>query len=449
MRLRGTWECPSFDLRGQKSSIGVIGNYVILATNAGYIAPYGSDTLWIIDVSDPDSPYTALTYTDTAFSATPALINWFVVKELSEDSGFIYAEFTGGGRQYFKVLQLDSGNPPSITTRGIIDSIGFDYQGARMGDWVIANGAFNCDNPDTPVKASITLIYEGYSRPPDCFGTGSPEDVECSENYRVTAYCVYDTAEDFAEATKIMNLSHPAADVETARVLGCWRGSYYNGNCGHSVAVNETLGVIALGTNYGVVFVSIEDIEDSLYNAVPLAKWEENPVSDLIWDDCKLYVSAWRVLIFDVSDVESGSFDTIGYYPISTSELAVKENYIYGFGGLGYLCSELAVKENYIYGFGGLGYLCILEMDTNSIQECKFECPQDDFDLFPNPINRSAKCKLPDVVKRAQVFDLTGKLVSNTENTSEITVPQTCGLYLLRIKTANGMEILKKIFVIE
>jgi len=80
MRLVGTWECPTGDMSGDNGGcIGKIGDYVILAQKTNAYAD--CDSLWIIDVSDPEVPELETVYTDTAFSDTFSSIRWFTCKE--------------------------------------------------------------------------------------------------------------------------------------------------------------------------------------------------------------------------------------------------------------------------------------------------------------------------------------------------------------------------------
>jgi len=78
MRVVGSWRCPTDDLRDPwVGGIEVLGDYVIMAKFYDW-SYEGSDTLWIIDVSDKKNPTLAATYVETTLCPRPAIVNNFV-----------------------------------------------------------------------------------------------------------------------------------------------------------------------------------------------------------------------------------------------------------------------------------------------------------------------------------------------------------------------------------
>lgn len=109
MRLLGSWDCPTDDLSGKgEIYIGKIGNYIILGKHTCAYAQ--SDSIWILDVSDPTLPELSTIYVDTAFSDTIAMVRWLITHEVGSDSDYIYAGFIRG-RDYFRVLGFHATNP--------------------------------------------------------------------------------------------------------------------------------------------------------------------------------------------------------------------------------------------------------------------------------------------------------------------------------------------------
>ena len=438
MRLLGTWECPTDDMAGDNSGcIGKIGDYVILAQKTNAYA--NCDSLWIIDVSDPTSPYLATVYTDTAFSDTFSSIRWFTYKEVNDDSGYIYVGYVsagGYGREYFRVLKLTAGNPPTITRMGIVDSILYTEWGVMLDDWVYAGNGFRVNDPSSPIEVSPTLVVEGYVLPPDGSSSGYGFcDRASSDNYIGTALYVesIEPEEEPAEAIILCKVTHIEADVCTSYVRGCWRGSY-EGHTGYSIAINESLGVVALGTDYGVVFVSMDDIEDSIYNAEPIATWYcDHPVSDLVWIDGYVYIAEYGLYVIDVTDLDGAGPDTLANYNL--------------WGLIGHSSVEIAVDGNYIYTRSGRGNLYILELDTTmGVQNgCSFL--DEKFRIFPNPILQNQKLVLDKKLKTPRLFDISGremKLENRTINTSELSP----GIYLL-VANLNNKKIVKKLVVLK
>ena len=78
MQVVGSWRCPTGDLSDPwVGGIEVLGDYVIMARF--HWRWEGSDTLWIIDVSDKKNPTLAATYVETTLCYRPALVNNFVI----------------------------------------------------------------------------------------------------------------------------------------------------------------------------------------------------------------------------------------------------------------------------------------------------------------------------------------------------------------------------------
>ncbi len=85
MQVVGSWRCPTGDLSDPwVGGIEVLGDYVVMARF--HWRREGSDTLWIIDVSDKKNPTLAATYVETTLCYRPArVVNFTVI----EDSNII------------------------------------------------------------------------------------------------------------------------------------------------------------------------------------------------------------------------------------------------------------------------------------------------------------------------------------------------------------------------
>ncbi len=435
MRLVGSWECPSDDLYGYNGVIGKIGNYVILAVTRRMTGHEQPDSLWIIDVSTPSSPDTAIIYADTAFSDTPAVIRWFTFKEESEDSGYIYVGYNGGGREYFRVLKLKDGNPPTLTKMGIVDSIYRGMFATRMGYWVYGGGTFHVDDPGDPVWVTSTVIYEGYLFPPDAssdIGDWEMTDIYSDQDYMAISGWIWDSAEVYEPAAylRLSKRKHPDdSDIDTSWIKGCWRGAY-NGNGGYCVALNETLRVVAIdmGPGEGLAFVSMDSIEDSAYTAEPLAELGLPPW-DMHWIDGYLYLTTGGyTYVLDVTNVSSGTIVTIGMYHLGTG-------------------TRILADSCFIYLHSMTGYLYILELDTTmQVGEDGCSFLDEEFRIFPNPILQNQRLVLDKKLKKPKLFDISGRKIElhdRTINTSELSP----GIYLL-VADLNNKKIIKKLVVL-
>ncbi|RKZ31133.1 hypothetical protein DRQ33_07295, partial [bacterium] len=203
------------------------------------------------------------------------------------------------------------------------------------------------------------------------------------------------------------------------------------GHTGYSIAINETLGVVALGTDYGVTFVSIDDIEDSIWYADPIATWYcHYPVSDLHWVGDYIYVAEYRPYVIDASDLWESGPDTIGHYGLPP-----------------YGPRELLYDDGYLYTRSSFGDLVIYEFDTTmQVDEGGDSFLDEEFRIFPNPILQNQRLVLDKKLKKPKLFDISGRkieLPDRTINTSELSP----GIYLL-VADLNNKKIIKKLVVL-
>ncbi|RKZ30016.1 hypothetical protein DRQ27_05300, partial [bacterium] len=114
MQVVGSWRCPTGDLSNPwVGGIEVLGDYVIMARF--HWRREGSDTLWIIDVSDKKNPTLAATYVETTLCPRPARIDNFVTVP---DSNLIVVNYLCDDSIVVRVLQLDPSDSNLIIPRG-------------------------------------------------------------------------------------------------------------------------------------------------------------------------------------------------------------------------------------------------------------------------------------------------------------------------------------------
>ena len=434
MTLVGSWECPTNDLAHFSASIGKIGNYVFLGAAWETWTPYDYDTLWVIDVTTAESCSTIMIYTDTAFASEPAKIRWFTVNELCNDSGYVYIEYYGGGRNYFRVLKFKH-NPLGFTRMGILDSVGFDHlQIFNINNWVYGGfGFIRVANPSSPLKVEPTRYVEGYRYPPD----GSSADRSMGDRSASGGYSAIsggirsDSSILSAAYFTLYEVCHPVADVETIRTIGCWRGDYEDDGA-TAVAINETLEIVALGTGFGKIhFVDIDDVIDSNYSADPIATHNiGEPITDLYWIDNYLYIAAYNPYVLDVSDLDA--IDTVAMYNL--------------YGLIGSTAWNIFSFENYVY-VRAAGLLYILEVDT-SMQVGDDSCSflDEEFRIFPNPIMQNSRIILSKKLNKPKLYNLAGKRMSLNDRTIDTSLLSP-GIYFLSAEY-NKKRITKKITVV-
>ncbi len=432
MRLRGTWECPTDDLVGDPIVIHKIYDYIIMAcTGKGASAEPAGDSLWFIDVGDPDSPYTALTYTDTAFTDYPAYIRWF---EVDSDSGYLYMGYARDpihGGEYFRILRLTDGNPPSIQRGAIIDSVNHWSFSSINNGYVWGGDCFNISNPDSPLIWDVYQIIHNPSKPPD--GSSSYRvwnDKYGTENYAGHAgwigYGLPDTFYEPAPYFALYKFVFPASSPCTSHVLGCWRGDY-NGDDAEALAISEEYDMVAVGTAWNVHFVSIDSVEDGNYDAKPNAIWPSSSVWDLYWEDSLLYVSNARMWLLNVNDLPN--IDT----------LAISN-----------LCgaSVFCIDSSFIYAANIYGTFRIYEIeDSLGIGQQGYNIlPIPEFKIFPNPSFAGTRIAIANSFKNAELFDISGRKILDIKSNVIDTSNLSAGIYLLRVNIGNKI-ISKKILI--
>ncbi len=131
-----------------------------------------------------------------------------------------------------------------------------------------------------------------------------------------------------------------------------------------------------------------------------------------------------------------------GVFVFDMSDAANPDTLAYAFGPFGmYVCAQ----DSFVYSCN-TGRLFIHKIDDMQIGEIEYERDYK-YTLFPNPVSPNSICRLSAIVSSAKLYDLTGKMIAETDHTSTLKVPDECGLYFVRIKTNDGQEIIKKIVV--
>ncbi|MCD6532383.1 hypothetical protein J7K99_08070 [bacterium] len=125
IRRRGSWTCPTDDLSGYGIIMHrILDHYIVLGR--GYAEAECGDSLWFLDISNPDSPYVARVYVDTISGDSIGYLRWF---EVCKDSGYIYVgygRYAIHGGEYIRVLKVEEkGDTLSVEKRFFVDSVGF------------------------------------------------------------------------------------------------------------------------------------------------------------------------------------------------------------------------------------------------------------------------------------------------------------------------------------
>ncbi len=429
MRLLGTWTSPdSFDFSHRLLQMpNLVGALTVLDDHA-YLA--AATKIYSIDISNLNSPTQ-----DTVFGGSTSIC-----------TDGTYLLVSGGNciRRY-----TPNTNPPTF-----LDSIYWPgYHMVGFACDAMLNEAGDSGVVTTwdwtgviafrylPTWRHYSHVHIGEQYFSSCISNTRPPGLFQPIIFYTSAWSFPDTSEypyTDINGWKIRNPNHGYGSWDTS-AWACDRYPFEGGRP-FDIVAGDSLIFVSRGNSWtsatkkliGVFYYSDTSGGPWPWKIYHIDEWEMNK------DYISLYLNKTQRILY------AGSFDGVLVLDVCDPCNPETLGYYYGSGG----DDVIALNDSIVLSTNGYT-LFIHQVVGMDIQCSNEKCTDFDYAIFPNPINRSAKCKLPDVVKRAQVFDLTGRLVSNTENTSEITVPQTCGLYLLRIKTTNGQRILKKILVIE
>ena len=438
IRRRGSWTCPTDDLSGYGIVMHrILDHYIVVGR--GYAEAECGDSLWFLDISNPDSPYVARVYVDTISGDSIGYLRWF---EVCKDSGYIYVgygRYGMHGGEYIRVLKVEEkGDTLSVEKRFFVDSVLFTSANSSyivQDSFIWGGGFWNTRLSDTLVPVNHYVVVEGYRYPPD----GDPEDwyyirdVFVKDSFDVNSGEIgspYPDSLEPAAFVRIGKLKFYSGDVCTLTTLGCWR-TEYDGELGQAVAISESLGVVMLGTrggeHPGLYFIRLSDIEAGNYTAEPITKLNGNIIDLYVKDDTLVYFQGFAGLyIFDISDLPS--IDTVGFYRSGSDGVII-------------------VEGRYVYRLNTWGVFTIFEVDSTLGIQGKLE-RGDKLEIYPNPA--FAECGHIRIIPRdvdGYAVDITGKVVRKIENGKLELKGLPVGVYLLRLRY-DGKEYVKKILVI-
>ena len=441
IRRRGSWTCPTDDLSGYGIVMHrILDHYIVVGRGNG--TGFCGDSLWFLDISDPDSPYVVRVYADTVPEGDSiGYIRWF---QVCKDSGYIYAGYGRMGMhggEYIRVLKVEEkGDTLSVEKRFFVDSVLFTSANSSyivQDSFIWGGGFWNTRLSDTLVPVNHYVVVEGYRYPPD----GDPEDwyyirdVFVKDSFDVNSGEIgspYPDSLEPAAFVRIGKLKFYSGDACTLTTLGCWR-TEYDGELGQAVAISESLGVVMLGTwggwHPGLYFVRLSDIEAGDYTAEPILKLDGSVIDLWVEDDTLLYVH--KLVGFYILNIAYlPEVDTLAYY-------------------LNSLQSEILVEGRYIYAMMQTGRVFnIFEVDSTLGIQGKLE-GGNKLEIYPNPA--FAEYGHIRIIPRdvdGYAVDITGKVVRKIENGKLELKGLPVGVYLLRLRY-DGKEYVKKILVID
>ena len=452
MQVVGSWRCPTGDLSNPwVGGIEVLGDYVVMARF--HWRREGSDTLWIIDVSDKKNPTLAATYVETTLCPRPARIDNFVTVP---DSNLIVVNYLCDDSIVVRVLQLDPSDSNLIVPRGYTKhSMSLERLHEFFGGFVFSDDVYYLHSPDSVVRVSSLfvethpertrdrhLIGDGGGRSGGFIMTISSDSIYFMGQLVYSADTIHSEPSPFLIAGKLHLHSPPGYD--TLEWLGYWCGYDWDFSGVTAIGYSDSMNLLAALTDHYLVLLqpstNPSDLGRRYFREIGrYRRWSRGAMGygKLIFD--RNYLILWggdsvlgegiTVLEFDTS----GSFEVVGH--------------IFGF------YPSIVKRGRYIYAYEKwLGKLDIIEclFDTSNVWEGGYNDggSGDDIDIYPNPVYYGGNVNISsrhDIT----IYDIRGNVAAKISSGNKtLNLNLAPGVYFA-VSSNGGKKAVKKFVMIK
>jgi len=452
MQIVGSWHCPTGDLRDPwVGGIEVLGDYVIMARFDRRWE--GSDTLWIIDVSDKKNPTLAATYVETTLCYRPARIASFTVLEDSNLIAVTYYCPSPSDTSIFRVLQLrkvSEGSPVVIVPRGYLKCPGriHGHISNALGGYIIPSKFYVYSADSVLDRLSFyRTAHESRGISGDISMYFMFFDYTSSDSFNFVGGCALPSSSGYDPAPALkaykLRLHAPSSMLDTFEVLGFWRGDW-DGSEVTAIGYSDSMNLLAALTDHYLVLLqpstNPSDLGRRYFREIGrYRRWSRGAMGygKLIFD--RNYLILWggdsvlgegiTVLEFDTS----GSFEVVGH--------------IFGF------YPSIVKRGRYIYAYEKwLGKLDIIEclFDTSDVNDggSYYRHEGDKIDIYPNPVYYGSKVN---ILSRHSVtiYDIRGNVVAKISGGNKtVKLNLAPGIYFA-VSGDGGKKAIKKFVVIK
>ncbi len=397
MQVVGSWRCPTGDLSNPwVGGIEVLGDYVIMARF--HWRREGSDTLWIIDVSDKKNPTLAATYVETTLCPRPARIDNFVTVP---DSNLIVVNYLCDDSIVVRVLQLDPSDSALIVPRGYMKhGMSLERLHEFFGGFIFSNDVYYLHSPDSVSRVSSLFVETCQERTRDihlighAHRTGGFIIFIGSDSLYFIGGLIDDFDTTHLEPSPYLAAGrlhlHSPPGYDTLEWLGYWCGYDWDFSGVTAIGYSDSMNLLAALTDHYLVLLqpstNPSDLGRRYFREIGrYRRWSRGAMGygKLIFD--RNYLILWggdsvlgegiTVLEFDTS----GSFEVVGH--------------IFGF------YPSIVKRGRYIYAYEKwLGKLDIIEclFDTSNVWEGGYNDGGDgeDINIYPNPVYYGSKVNI-------------------------------------------------------
>ena len=391
MQVVGSWRCPTGDLSDPwVGGIEVLGDYVVMARF--HWRREGSDTLWIIDVSDKKNPTLAATYVETTLCPRPARIDNFVTVP---DSNLIVVNYLCDDSIVVRVLQLDPSDSVLIVPRGYIKhGMSLERLHEFFGGFVFSDDVYYLHSPDSVVRVSSLFVETDYGRTYDyhlssggCRDCGFIIFISSDSIYFIGSYAwasswwpdPYLDPSPYLAASRLHLHSPPGYD--TLEWLGFWCGFDWEGSMVTAIGYSDSMNLLAALTNHYLVLLqpstNPSDLGRRYFREIGrYRRWgRDYGYNKMIFDR--------NFLIFCDDDtlLENAYLVALRFYRPDS------------FGVVGYLRHwyvSISKRGRYIYGYRWTGNMHIIEclFDSSGVNDggSYYRHDGEEIDIYPNPV---------------------------------------------------------------
>ena len=414
MRIVGSWRCPTGDLSDPwVGGIEVLGDYVIMARF--HWRREGSDTLWIIDVSDKKNPTLAATYVETTLCPMPARIDNFVTVP---DSNLIVVNYLCDDSIVVRVLQLDPSDSALVVPRGYMKhGMSLERLHEFFGGFVFSDDVYYLHSPDSVVRVSSLfvethpertrdrhLIGDGGGRSGGFIMSISSDSIYFMGQLVYSADTTHSEPSPFLIAGKLHLNSPPGYD--TLEWLGYWCGYDWDFSGVTAMGYSDSMNLLAALTDHYLVLLqpstNPSDLGRRYFREIGrYRRWKRSAMGY-----CKLIFERNYLILCGDDTAYTGitvlrfdstlSFEVVGYIPGPYRFIAKRGRYVYAYR------------------------VCLTGVD---IIECLFDSSDvndggsyyrhdgEDIDIYPNPVYYGGKVNISSQ-HDITIYDIRGNVVA-------------------------------------
>jgi len=415
MQVVGSWHCPTGDLSDPwVGGIEVLGDYVIMAKFYD-LSWEGSDTLWIIDVSDKKNPILAATYVETTLCPRPAIVKNFVTVP---DSNLIIVNYFCPHPEdstIVRVLQLDPSDSNLIVPRGYMKhGRASERLHEFFGGFVFSNDVYYLHSPDSVARVSSLFVETHRERTYNGLGGRSSGFVIFigSDSLYFIGGLIYSTDTTHLEPSPYLAAGrlhlHSPPGYDTLEWLGFWCGFDWDGSEVTAIGYSDSMNLLAALTDHYLVLLqpstNPSDLGRRYFREIGrYRRWSRSlhGYDKMVFN--KNYLIYWcgddtlGAVIVALKFYSSDSFEVVGYVNGFYPAIRKSGRYIY------------AYEDSWS---GGLKIIeCLFDSSSVNDGGSYYRHDGEDIDIYPNPVYYGGKVNISSR-HNITIYDIRGNVAA-------------------------------------